>query len=207
MSDQPDDKKAAAAAKARANLAKARAAKIAKRQHVEVASTDGMPTDAEIRLLAENRELRAKLDAANAQRSDAEQSALATAQAQGMLLQRTVEEVPTGKTVPLPRLKEMKIVGYKDDSGRPILKPVFERVPVPTFFYKVDLPPCGGTDLKINGVPFYHGAVYELDLDTLRTVKEIVYKCWKHDADIHGTDENFYRKPHKPQLSQRGMSA
>jgi len=32
------------------------------------------------------------------------------------------------------------------------------------------------------------------DARTLSTLKDIVYRNWKHDRDIHGTDENFYRK-------------
>ena len=63
------------------------------------------------------------------------------------------------------------------------------------------LPPVGGVDLKINDVSFYHGVVYELDIDTLRSVKEMVYRLWDHDRSIHGSDENFYRKPQETTLT------
>ena len=192
-------------AKRVAALAKAREAKKAKKadeSFVQIASADGM-SEADL-LRKENADLKARLAAAELGRSAEEREALATAQAQSTLLQREIQEVPTGKTVSLPRFKEYKTVGHKD-NGDPILKPVFHRVEVPTYFYRIDMPPVGGIDLKLNGTSFYQDAVYELDVDTLRTVKEIVYRLWKHDRDIHGSDENAYRKPQRPQLSARGM--
>jgi hypothetical protein len=95
-------------------------------------------------------------------------------------------------------------MGYKDD-GREILKPVFRVIEVPTYFYKINMPPCGGEDCKQNGISLYHGAVYELDLDTLRTVKEWVYRLWDHDRNTSGSNENFYRKKLDLRFSARGM--
>ena len=178
---------------------------------VEVASWKGASSETETRLLAEIDDLKAKLGLAETARSDAEAAALATVEAgAGLLMQGRNEEQPTGKKIKVQRLAHYKEVGYKDD-GRPILKPVFKTVEIPTFFYRIDMPPCGGSDLKINGVPFYHGAVYELDLDSLRTVKEMVYRTWDHDRQIHGSDESFYRGKHmdldpRNRLSARGMS-
>lgn len=171
----------------------------------EVASLDGAPDTTKDALRAQIAELEAKLAASEAARGDSEKLALAAAQAQGALMQRDIQEVPTGKTVKVQRLDHYKIVGHHDD-GREIIKPVFHAVTLPTFFYKIDMPPCGGNDLKINGTPFYHGAVYELDIDSLRTVKDMVFRTWKHDSEIHGSDENFYRKPQQARLSARGMA-
>ena len=200
--------KEAVKAKRIAGLEKARRLKKEKKEaekHAVVASITGVENDVEMRLLKEISDLKAKLAVAETARSAAEQDALATAQAQGMLMQRQIEEVPTGKTVKVQRLKEYKVVGHKD-SGDEILKPVFHAVSIPTYFYKIDMPPCGGVDMKINGASYYHGAVYEFDLDTLRTVKEMMFRLWKHDADIHGSDENAYRKPQRTRLSARGMA-
>jgi hypothetical protein len=169
-----------------------------------VASVKGASADVLANLNEQIADLQKQLDSERTKRSEAESKALAQAEAQGSLLQSGIQEVPTGKTKKVQRLVEYKNVGYKDD-GREILKPVFELVEVPTFFYKIDMPPCGGTDLKINGVPYYHGATYEVTLDELQSIKDIVAKCWKHDADIHGTDENFYRKPTQNRVSARGM--
>lgn len=160
---------------------------------MEVASMKAAPPESQDALKQRIADLEARLQESESKRSDAEKLALASAESQGRLMQRDIQEIPTGKTVKVMRLSHYKEVGHKDD-GRPIIKPVFKSVSVPTFFYKIDMPPCGGTDLKINGDPFYHGAVYEVDEDTLRTLKEIVYRTWKHDAEIHGSDENFYRK-------------
>ena len=63
------------------------------------------------------------------------------------------------------------------------------------WWYKMDLPPVGGLDVKVNGVPFYHGEQYKVTTDTLRTLKDIVFRNWKHEGDIHGSNENFYRQP------------
>ena len=201
-----DEQKAAA----KKRLADGRAKAAAKRKDdlnaiADVASLTGAPVDTQAKLHAEIADLKAKLAAADAARGDAEKIALAAAEAQGALMQRDIQEVPTGKTVRVQRLDHYKVVGHKDD-GREIIKPVFKSVSLPTFFYKIDMPPCGGTDLKINGTPFYHGAVYELDVDSLRTVKDMVFRTWKHDSDIHGSDENFYRKPQQSRLSARGMA-
>ena len=63
------------------------------------------------------------------------------------------------------------------------------------WWYKMDLPPVGGIDVKVNGVPFYHGEQYKITTDTLRTLKDNVFRNWKHEGDIHGSNENFYRQP------------
>lgn len=171
----------------------------------EVASVKGA-TPNEALLIAEIEALRAKLELSEVARSDAEKAALAAAEAQGMLMQRDMEEVATGKKVKVKRAIDekgrpsYKVVGYKDD-GREIFKPVWREIELPTYFYKVDMPPCGGLDLKINGEPLYHGVVYELDIDTLRSVKEMVYRLWDHDRAIHGSDENFYRTPQEKRLN------
>jgi len=64
------------------------------------------------------------------------------------------------------------------------------------WWYKIDLPPSGGMALVCSGQWYFHGQVYKFTLDTLRTIKDMVGKCWQHEANIKGNDENFYR----PQL-------
>ncbi len=172
----------------------------------KVASIKDVAPDDVAKLLTEIADLKAQLKVETAARGEAEAAALEAAQAQGSLLQTEVQEVPTGKKIKVKRANGYKVTGHRDD-GREILKPIWKDVELPTFFYKIDMPPVGGTDFKINGVPFYHGTVYEFDEDTLRSVKEIVYRLWDHDRQIHGSDENFYRKQQKPRLSARGLSA
>lgn len=177
--------------------------------HVQVASVTGTSPEDVQRLLAQIADLQEKLGIEQAARSDAEKAALAAAESQGMLMQRDIQEVATGKFVKVKRAIDengnpaYEVKGYKED-GREILKPVFRLVDLPTYFYKIDLPPVGGTGLVTNGVDLYHGTVYELDLDTLRSVKERVHRLWDHDRNVHGSNENFYRKPQNTMLSARG---
>lgn len=178
-------------------LVKARAAAKAKREARKLASEAAVPEAP----LTEDEQADLVQVSTDPSGSSA---AHAIAMSQGAFMQRDVSEVPTGKTIKVQRAAGYKVVGHRDD-GREIIKPVFRTVTLPTYFYKIDMPPCGGTDLKINGTPYYHGGVYELDLDTLRTVKEMVNRLWKHDSEIHGSDENFYRKQSKPTISARGM--
>lgn len=161
----------------------------------DVASISGTSPDDVKKLLEEVSDLKRKLAVAEAGRSEAEKKALEAAEASGAFQIGGATEMPTGRTVKVQRLSHYKVVGHKED-GRDIIRPVFKEVEIPTYYYKVDMPPCGGTDFKINGVAFYHGTTYEFDIDTLRTVKEIVYRVWDHDRQIHGDrDENAYRKP------------
>jgi hypothetical protein len=135
-------------------------------------------------LKAEVARLTAQLAAANTANEEAARRA--------MFFRSDNEEVPTGETVKIPKCHKYETVGYKDD-GRPILKPVFKEVEVPTYLYKIDMPPVGGTNISLNGEQFFQGETYTVDLDTLRTLKEIVHRIRDHEANIHGTDENVYR--------------
>jgi hypothetical protein len=124
-----------------------------------------------------------------------EKDALEAVQAQGSVFGITATERPTGKTVTVKRWSHNKVVGF--ESGREILRPVFKDVKRETYLYKIDLPPSGDIATKINDVPFYHGAVYEVDIDTLRMLKDLVYRCWDHDRQVHGDkNENAFRRKH-----------
>jgi len=152
-----------------------------------IASTENVSTDDRSKLYEQIANLEAQLATERTKRSEAEKQALALAESDGTILQPEVEERPTGRTVTVQKYREY------DDRGRRIAKPEWEDVEVPTYFYKINLAPNGGMDLKINGMPMYHGTVVELDLDTLRSVKEIVARGWKHEAEIRGSNENAYR--------------
>ncbi|AOI70843.1 hypothetical protein [Burkholderia ubonensis] len=62
------------------------------------------------------------------------------------------------------------------------------------WWYKIDLAPCGGEHLKINGTPYLHGHTYKFDTDTLRSIKEMVARTWVHENDINGHAFNPYRQ-------------
>lgn len=170
---------------------------------VQVASVEGTSGADVKELMAQIEGLREKLAIETKARTEAEKLALAAVQsADAGSMQAAPAERATGKMIEVQKLSHYDTVGHKED-GRPILKPVFKKVKVPTFFYRVDIPPVGGMSLTINGVPLMHNTVYELDQDSLSSVKDMVWKCWKHDLDIHGSDENAYRKPTQAVFSGR----
>ena len=72
--------------------------------------------------------------------------------------------------------------------------------------YKIDLPPSGGTDIRINMVPYFHGETYTFTTDMLRSIKEIVQRTWQHEANIQGSNENFYRREMNKTISGRGRA-
>src|SRR5208282_450197 len=166
--------------------------------YVKVVSTKGVKKISDKTLLdriaelqAEKAELEAKVE-----KTQKEKDALEAVQAQGTVFGVSAEERATGKQVTVKRLKNMKVVGW--ENGREVLRPVFHDVKRDTYLIKIDLPPSGDVALKINDTPFYHGAVYEVDVDTLSTIKDIVYRCWDHDRQIHGDkNENAYRRRHQ----------
>ena len=123
-------------------------------------------------------ELEAQLAASkSAEQHAKEQLAERAASAQSMtLLGSLVSEVLVGK----------------NDAGEDMWK------------YKIDLPPSGGTDIKINGVPFFHGETYTFNTNLLQSIKEIVSRTWQHEANISGSNENFYRREMNKTISGRG---
>lgn len=157
----------------------------------------GKPTPAAdvSKLQAEVAELTRKLGEQTAKTTAAEDHAKQLASAQSvMIMQREIQEQPTGRKIKVQRLDRYDTVGHKDD-GRPILKPVFKEVELETYFYKIDLPSSGGIDIKVNGISYQHGETYEFDVDQLRSIKDQVARSWAHEASIMGSNENAYRKP------------
>ena len=103
-------------------------------------------------------------------------------------IERLQRELAAEKAKSIPGLNlaftsATEIDGGVDDDGKQ------------WWFYKIDLPPSGGIDIRINGVAYYHGEQYKVGTDVLRTLKDIVHRSWAHEQSIHGTNENFYRQP------------
>jgi hypothetical protein len=67
--------------------------------------------------------------------------------------------------------------------------------------YTIDLPPSGGTDIKLNGIPFYHGQTYRVTKGTLDVLRDQVSRSWQHEANIRGSNENAYRRPRETTFS------
>ena len=130
----------------------------------------------------------------------AERSANEEASLRAAYVTQDNSERPTGKKVKVPKLKGYKHMGFTDE-GKPIRHPEWEEVEVPTFFYKVEMPPVGGVSIGINGNALFNGQVYEFTTDELRVVKDIVHRLKAHEASLNGTNENAYRKPTEAQFS------
>lgn len=140
-------------------------------------------------------QLRAEVERLTTALSDAEKAATADSEAalRAKFIGNDHEELPTGKSVKVTSLKVMKIVGYTNE-GIPMREPVWEEIEVPTFMYRIDMPAIGGDSIRINGQDYYHGQTYTVDLHTLRSLKEIVYRLRAHEATVFGSNENAYRK-------------
>jgi len=149
---------------------------------------DKVTSSAELeQLRAQVKELESKLAVASTANEDAARRAL--------FFKDGNEEVPTGQTVKVMKASKPWAKSVEDQDVK--------EVEIPTFLYKIDMPPVGGVQIMINGQPLYHGQTYTLDLDQLKMVKEIVHRLRDHEATIHGTDENAYRPKTNARFSGR----
>lgn len=57
------------------------------------------------------------------------------------------------------------------------------------FRYLIDLPPSGGMYITLGNNQYVHGDQYDLDVNTLRSVQEVVARSWLHEAQINGNNE------------------
>ena len=200
----PERRAAQAETLRKAREAKSKKAEEPKGSFAKIVAVDQVAPDDLKRLLAEMADLKAQLAHEKSERTREQQDALELAQSQGVLMQTGIEEIPTGRKVSIEKCVRYKRVGF--EKGRPVHEPVFEEVEVPTYYYKIDMPPCGGWDLKTNGMPIYQGSTVEVDVDTLRDLKDRIYRLWAHDASLHGNDENAYRHKKNPSFSMRGRA-
>ena len=144
-------------------------------------------TDAQLKALQDQIEsLQAQLGVEKQARTAAEEMAHATAQASSFTM-TAAEEQPTGKTI--------SINMCANPWERDVKKQIFKDVDIPTFYYNIQLPSGAGWALTTNGIDFYHGETYEVDYHTLVDLKSRVARTWEHEKNIHGENENAYRKP------------
>jgi carboxylesterase type B len=129
------------------------------------APSDKIETPEELR--ARIKKLEAMLETSIAAQGIAEdESARLSAQAQSTMFTTNVTERFAGK----------------DEDGQDL------------WWYRIDLAPCGGTEVKINGMPYYHGQTYKFGTDLLRSIKEIVSRTWDHENNIMGNNENIFKQ-------------
>ncbi len=94
-------------------------------------------------------------------------------------------EIPTGRKVAVEYCTNPWV---KDEA-----KQKWETKQVDTFLFKVEMPPVGGVQIVLDGEPLQHGQTYEVTLDRLRYLKEIVFRLQAHEASIHGNDDDVWR--------------
>src|SRR5258708_30839279 len=135
------------------------------------------------RLRAEIKRLEGALAVANTANEDAARRA--------MFFKNDNEEVPTGETVKVMKAKKPWAKNVDDQE--------LHEVELPTFLYKIDMPPVRGVQILLNGVSLQFGETYTVDLDQLRYLKDMIYRLRDHEANIHGSDENVYR----PNVNER----
>lgn len=105
------------------------------------------------------------------------------------------EETPTGRTIKRKRCKNpaAKTEGEQD---------WFEEE-VPTYWLKIDLPPIGGVQLLVDGESLQHGISYEMTMDRVRMLKDMMFRLRQHEASIKGHDEDTWRPRHSKQVSMK----
>ena len=84
----------------------------------------------------------------------------------------------------------------EEPTGRKVKvedKQVWKTREVDTYLFKIDMPPVGGVQIVLDGEPLQHGQTYEVTLDRLRLLKEMVFRLQAHEAAIHGSDEDVWR--------------
>lgn len=148
-------------------------------------------------LLAEIEALKAQLQHSEAKRTEAE--SMAAAMAEATAFGGNAEEQPTGKTI-----KQHVCVNPWERDEK---KQKWKDVDVPTYFYAVELPAGAGLSLMTNGIEYFHGQTYEVDLPTLVDLKSRVARTWDHEKSIHSENENAYRRPTNTHLKSKAAIA
>lgn len=151
-------------------------------------------------------QLEAELAIERQARADSqEEQARQLAQAQSVAIQMSnIKEVLAGSTLVERRDAKGEVVtkrvpvlepdgAQRVEDGRKVweTEPVTDEVEV--YWYKIELPPSAGMAVSVNGQELFHGQTYKFTMDSLRTVKELVYRSWAHERSIHTNEENIYR--------------
>lgn len=152
-------------------------------------------------LMAEVNRLQELLAKSEEKRTEAEELAHSMASS-SPFLHSNVEEKPTGRTL---SVKEIQNKTERDPK-----KVKYHMVEYPTFYYNIQLPAGSGPCLMTNGMEYFHGETYEFTQAELGDIKSRVARCWEHEKNIHGENENAFKKPtnthfKSPAASARGL--
>jgi hypothetical protein len=57
------------------------------------------------------------------------------------------------------------------------------------------------TKITLDGKQYFHGTTYYFSRAQGATIREIMHRGWKHEAEIKGANSNAYRKPNSINLT------
>jgi hypothetical protein len=57
------------------------------------------------------------------------------------------------------------------------------------------------TKITLDGKQYFHGVTYYFSKAQAATVREIMHRGWKHEAELKGANANAYRKPNSINLT------
>jgi len=102
-------------------------------------------------------------------------------------LKAVAEEAKTKKSEEL--LEEYKKIARRELIPEEALEPIL-----------MDL--AGhSTKITVDGTQYFHGVTYYFSRAQAATIREIMHRGWKHEAEIKGANSNAYRKPNSINLT------
>ena len=99
----------------------------------------------------------------------------------------------------LAKEEEDRLLDEYKEAARQARIPEEELLP-----YSINLAPCGGDHIRIDGQIFMHGMTYYWPKAKRDAVAEICQRTWNHEDEIHGKSENEYRRQRDFMVSQNG---
>lgn len=57
------------------------------------------------------------------------------------------------------------------------------------------------TKITLDGKQYFHGVTYYFSRSQAATIREIMHRGWKHEAELKGANADAYRKPNSISLS------
>ena len=58
------------------------------------------------------------------------------------------------------------------------------------------------TKITVDGVDYFQGVTYNFTVGQAASIREIMYRGWRHEREIGGANTNAYRKPRNLSLSE-----
>ena len=105
-------------------------------------------------------------------------------QAQADIL-RQLSSIPIAQEVHAGKAKKTVVDAKGSES----------EVEVDIYAMTINLPASAGMFIRINDFPLYNGQTYKLEMDTVRSVKEAMYRAWWHENNVAGDEREVAYRP------------